>query len=402
MQKINPNFEFLIKNHKKQKGILLQGSSRSGKTISVIDFLIWYCCQNENKIINIVKQTYNEFKTTLYLDFNKRLNDFDLDNPFSRKKEVSYFKIFNNTINFLGADQDKKFHGASCDVLWLNEFIYVPKKVFDQSEMRCREFFIGDFNPSETFNYVFTNVMNRDDVVSIKTTFKDNPFISKGELNKILSYEPNERNILQGTADDYMWKVYGLGEKAEIKGAIYTKYKEIETYDFNNEEFYGIDFGYTSDPTSLTKYKREGNDIITELLIYEPIPEPSILAEKLEELNISKDKLIICDSSDRYANEDGVKNFVKELRNDFGFEAKKISKNKSKMYWLGKAKKYTINVVKNKLSKFALNELESYKMMEIQGISINKPEDKNDHYCDSFLYCFMSEEQSYNSSGIIW
>lgn len=392
-QKINPNFLFLFKNYKNEKikGLILQGSSRSGKTYSTIDFLIYYCSTNSNKTINIVKETYNEFKTTLYNDFRIRLTDFNLENPFIRLKEISSFKIHDNTINFLGADQEKKFHGAGADVVWFNEILHIPRPVFDQSEMRCKEFFIGDFNPSITHHWLFNNVMLRDDIASIKTTFIDNPFISQGELNKILSYEPNEKNIKQGTADSFMWEVYGKGNKAEIKGAIYKNYEESD-YSLDSEYFYGIDFGYVNDPTTLVRYKKEGNNIYTELLIYEPIPEPSILIEKLKELNIEDYLPIICDSSDRYVNENGVKNFVKSLR-EAGYEAKKVSKRKSKIFWLGESKRYKICVIKNNLSKLALQELENYRMAEIKGVSINKAEDKNDHFCDAFLYCFMSEEQ---------
>lgn len=393
-QKINANLKFLIQNYKNYKGIILQGSSRSGKTISIIDFIIYYCSQNSGKTINIIKETYNEFKTTLYLDFKMRLSDFDLDNPFLRKKEIASFNIFDNQINFLGADQDKKFHGASANIVWFNEALHISKQVFDQSEMRCRECFISDFNPSLTIHYLFDSVLTRNDVATIKTTFKDNPFISQGELSKILSYEPTPKNIEQGTADEYMWKVYGLGEKAEIKGAIYTKYKEIkDATELQDGYFYGLDFGFTVDPTALTRYKRVGNKIFTELLIYEPIPEPSILIQKLKSLGIENYLPIICDSSDRYVNEWGVKNFVRELQNA-GFEAMKVSKTKNKTFWLGETKIFEINVIKNDLSKFALKELEQYKMAEIKGISINKPEDGNDHFCDTFLYCFMSEENN--------
>ncbi len=389
--KFNRNLIFLNQNHKKFKGIVLQGSSRSGKTFSTIDFLIMYCARNQGKTINIVKETYNEFKTTLYLDFKKRLTDFGLDNPFLRKKEVATFDILGNTINFLGADQEKKFHGAGADVVWFNEALHIPKPVFDQAEMRCKEFFISDFNPSVTFHYIFDSVLTRDDVATIKTTFRDNPFISKGELNKILSYEPTPKNIMQGTADEYMWRVYGLGEKAEIKGAIYKHYEEI-TEPITDGYFYGLDYGFTSDPTSLVKYKRDGNNIKTELLIYEPFPEPSLLLQKLEDLGVERILPIVTDSSDRYVNENGVKNFTRELVLA-GYQAHKVSKTKSKIFWLGESKRYNIQVVKNDLSHFALKELESYQMAEIKGVSLNKPKDGNDHYCDAFLYAFMMEEQ---------
>lgn len=392
---INPNFVKLVKTYRSSnvRGLILQGSSRSGKTISCVDFIIWFCSQNNGKVINIVKETYNEFKTTLYDDFKKRLGDFGLDNPFDRLKEVASFDILGNKVNFLGADQEKKFHGASCDLLWVNEGIHISKKVFDQSEMRCRDFWFTDFNPSATSHWIFDSLAKREDVRQIKTTFKDNPFISSNERNKILSYEPTERNITQGTADEYMWKVYGLGEKAEVKGLIFNKWEISETK-IESGYYYGLDFGYTTDPTALVRYKKEGNNIFAELLIYEPISEPSLLISKLTELGIEKDIPIVCDSADRYVNEWGVKNYVHSLR-ECDYEAIKVSKKKSVIYWLGEMRTYKIIVLKNKLSILAAKELEGYRMQEIQGISINKPIDKDNHFIDALRYAFMMDFESF-------
>lgn len=392
---INPNFVALVQHFKspKTKGLIMQGSSRSGKTISCVDFVIWYCINNSGKTINVVKETYNEFKTTLYDDFKKRLDDFGLDNPFKRLQEVSTFKIFGNKINFLGADNEKKIHGAGCDVLWVNEAIHVSKKVFDQAEMRCRDFWFMDFNPSATSHWIFDSVEKREDVRTIKTTFKDNPFISASERGKILSYEPTEKNILQGTADETMWKIYGLGEKAEIKGLIFNKWTTTNE-PITEGYYYGLDFGYTTDPTALVKYKKEGNNIFCELLIYEPIPEPSLLIQKLEELKIEKHIPIICDSADRYVNEWGVKNYVNSLR-EADYEASKVSKRKSVMYWLGEMRTCNIVAFKNNLCTLAVKELENYRMQEINGISINKPIDKDNHFIDALRYAFMSDTESF-------
>ena len=48
------------------RGCVLEGGSRSGKTWSGIDFKVMLASRYEtNAVINVVKQTYNSFKTTL-------------------------------------------------------------------------------------------------------------------------------------------------------------------------------------------------------------------------------------------------------------------------------------------------------------------------------------------------
>ncbi len=81
MRKVNPNLTHLAHNYNNYRGIVLEGSSRSGKTWSIIDFLIWYTSTIQTGItINIIKETYNGFKTTLYEDFKRRLPDYGIDN----------------------------------------------------------------------------------------------------------------------------------------------------------------------------------------------------------------------------------------------------------------------------------------------------------------------------------
>jgi len=157
-----------------KSGLLLEGSSRSGKTTAAIDFQVMLTSTFEtNATINVIRDTYNSFKTTLYDDYAKRLSDFGIvDNPFLRKQEISTFKLFGNRVNFLGADGDlSKFMGAGSDYVYFNEVLDIPKEVFDQATMRCRKFWFADFNPKYADHYIFNSVMPRSDVGYLKTTY---------------------------------------------------------------------------------------------------------------------------------------------------------------------------------------------------------------------------------------
>lgn len=124
----NPNYKLLFDSIRNQeyneddeliggnRGCALEGSSRSGKTWSGVDIIIWLCLFVETKCtINIYRATYNEFKTTLYDDFKRRLDDFGLPNKFHNAEEIKSFKINGSTIYFLG---DGK-HGGGCDYAFL-------------------------------------------------------------------------------------------------------------------------------------------------------------------------------------------------------------------------------------------------------------------------------------------
>lgn len=400
-------------------GAVLEGSSRSRKTWSGV-FLIVYLALIKHKddgcTINLYRETYNEFKTTLYDDFKRILDMFGLPNKFQENDEVKSFKISKTKIHFLG---DGK-HGGSCDYAFFNEVMMQKYAVFDQVEMRCRKFWWMDYNPSFTQHWVFDRVLNRSDVAFIRTTYKDNPFISPTELNKIMGYEPwlpnsyvvtiegdlyyngreiddnnqpppHPTNIEAGTADLFLHKVYGLGIRGAMKGQIFKNIKWIEKFP-DLAHTYGMDLGFVHDPTALVKFAKEGNDVYLELLLYRPIATPEELDEELTRLGVSKFVPITSDSSDRYVSEkNGVVRMVRDLF-DLGWEVSKVSKNKSVIYWLQKMLGCQIHVVKNHLWQHVKDEQRNYVYMEVNGIEINKAVESGAHFFDGARYSFMSWE----------
>jgi len=238
---INPNFAHLYQIYEYNKSIdfsnpliaLLLGSSRSGKTISFVDWSILYCLlpENTNKTIFLIRDTYNSHKTTLYVDFDKRLRDFQMDSPFAKAKEVSQFNIFDNTFYFKGCDNPKSFEGAGCDVAYFNEVFDIQKVYFDAVEQRCKEMIVADSNPKYHESWIYDNLLKRPEVKMLHSTFADNPFCPPAQKRKILSYAPTPENIAAGTADEYRWQVYGLGQRCNLKTGyeFYSKFSRGRT-----------------------------------------------------------------------------------------------------------------------------------------------------------------------------
>ncbi len=396
MSIINPNLKFLRKSYydKNIEGCLLEGSSRSGKTWAIVDFLLWLCSKKEtNATIHILKETYNSFKTTLFEDFQRRLPDYEIhDSPFGRVENISRYNLFGNNIHFLSTDKPSKTLGSGCDYFWMNEILEISKAVFDQKEQRCRKFWWGDYNPSFTDHWLYDATDNRPDVQTLTTTFLDNPFVSAKEKKKILSYELTPENINNGTADEFLWKVYGLGQRGAMKGQIFKYVTWIE--EFPDIGFwYAMDFGFTNDPTCLVKVGIEQKNLYLELLIYEPIENPALINSMFKEIGIRKTKPIISDSSDKYTGENkGTVEMVKDLKK-MNWKISKVKKTKYVNYWISKLKEYKIHIVINNLSGFAKKEQQNYKWREINGIQINQPVDNYNHFWDSARYGLMGIEK---------
>ena len=383
MRWISPNLLYLHWALRNKSGALLEGSSRSTKTIASVDFIIYLCARKEtNATINVVRQTYNSHKTTLYDDFNRRLHDFGITSPFDNSKEVPSFKILGNKVNFLGADSADKFQGAGADYWYFNEILGIEKIIFDNAEQRCNKFWWGDFNPRFSQHWVYENIMKREDVGHIHTTFKNNPFISAVSKNKILSYQPTDENIKNGTADDYMWKVYGLGLRCAQTGLIFPYVNWINDFPEDIERvWFGLDFGFTNDPTALVKIAQKGNDLFFQEMLYKPIDNSDLLYQVI--FPIVNKNVTWADSADRYVGNQGSQGMVRELQKKGIniFKAKKFPG--SLVFGIDNLKKYRLNIVK---SDNFVKEQENYAWRTINGIAINEPIGDFDHLWSAARY----------------
>ena len=402
------------------KGVILEGSARSRKTFSVVDFIIYIGLYiDRTTVVTIIKETYVEFKTTLYNEFRTALNEFGLDNPFERLQEVGSFKIGKCRVTFVGADQPKKFDGLTSDLVYFNELLPISELIFRKAIMRCSWGWIADYNPSLTQHYVYDRVITRPDVGFLRTTFRDNPHVPIGQKNEILAYEPwlqdsyeidieqgeimyNNRpideknqppphpvNVPAGTADEFMWKVYGLGLRGAMKGTIFKNVSYID--EFPDLAFsYGLDFGFTVDPCTLTKCAEDENTIYIELLSYTPMETPEEIFNFCKSIDFDWSVTVTADSSDKYTSErKGAIEMVSSLRS-MGMNIYKVSKTKSVMFWLTSMRKKKIVFINNNLVKFAKIEAQNYIMQEIHGIEVNQPVDKFNHIFDSSRYRHMA------------
>lgn len=368
---INPNLKHLYNSHKEKRGVILEGSSRSGKTWSSVDFIVYLCTKNNGLTINIIKETYKSFKTTLYDDFNRRLPMMGIRSPFQNRQEVSTFKLFGNKVNLLGADSESIAHGVSCDYFYINEALDVAQGIFDQAEMRCRKFWWMDYNPKYTDHWIYNSVQPRQDVAFLKTTFKDNPYVSEPERRKILSYEPTEQNIQNGTADEYMWNVYGLGLRSAPEGLIFQHVTWLNKFPDNIERvYYGLDFGYTLSPSALSRVGVDGSNIYLEALHYGPTTTENELIPILKQH--CDGKIVWADSADP--------GMIGKLRaaNLQVYGANKF--HGSIKYGISILKKYKIHLIDHAGVR---REQSNYKFKEINGIRLDEPIDDFNHFFDA-------------------
>ncbi len=186
-------------------------------------------------------------------------HQYFVDKQWDKTNHIYTFET-GSKIEFFSVDQSEKVRGARRDRLFINEANNVPFMAFEELEVRTKEFIFLDYNPTSEF-WLFTEVIpKRTDVEQIILTYKDNEALSKEIINSI--EQRKERK-------DW-WQVYGLGQLGEIEGKIYKEWQIIS--DIPHEarlEAYGLDYGYTNDPTSIVAIYYYNGGYITDEICYQ-------------------------------------------------------------------------------------------------------------------------------------
>lgn len=209
-------------------------------------------------LTSIVSESFPHLRRGAMRDFLLIMKEhgYFKDSRWDKTNSVYSFET-GSTIEFFSADQPEKLRGARRDRLFLNEANNIPFEAFEELEVRTKDFVYIDFNPTTEF-WLFTEVLGkRDDTEHIILTYKDNEALSQ-EIVKSIEQRKNRPG---------WWKVYGEGQLGEVEGRIYTGWSIIDSIPHEARlERYGLDFGYTNDPTAIVAlYYYNGGYILDEI-----------------------------------------------------------------------------------------------------------------------------------------
>lgn len=304
------NYEFIDDdfNDPKIRGTVLQGSAGSGKTYSTLQWLILHAKAHSGKRIAIYRQFRQVAKESLVPDFKRILQeDMDhwmLEGDSWNGSDLVYTFENGSTIGFFGCDKLGKHKSKRVDISYFCEITEINRENFDEIVERSN-YFICDFNPSfEHFVYAFKG----DPTIGYhQSTYKDNTFLPKAQVDVIESYEPTEENKARGTANEYRWRVMGLGERARLKGLVFENWHETSDWPDARtceRDGFGCDVGFV-DPTTLIECKLHQGRIYVRQRVWEigmtDLPNPmqgnKNLIECMEDEDIPKDKPIYVDNA---------------------------------------------------------------------------------------------------------
>jgi len=375
--------------------IVNEGSSRSTKTFSILQFLISKAIESPVRI-TIARAKLTWIKTTVVPDFKEVMTThFEMWNDLNWNKSESVYYLENGSeVSFVGIDEPQKLHGRKQDYAWVNEAVEIEQAEFTQLLLRTTKQLILDYNPSYEQHWLYDKVIPRDDCTLIHSTYRDNPFLSQDIVDEIKRLKPTPENIAQGTADEVSWKIYGLGERAAHKGLIFAKAqicKELPPVSDRKKDFYGLDFGFTNDPSALTQcvvahgnlylrqriYKRGLTNIINPAN-----PRQPSIQQYLVEQQIPKRAKIWADAAEPKS--------IQDLRNAGWNVSPAVKGPDSVIVGLQTMLRYNIFITEDSID--LIKERNNYKWKEGKdGNLLNEPIDAWNHAIDAARYGAVME-----------
>ena len=318
------------------------------------------------------------------------------------------------TITFLGGcqiiitgmddkEKIKSIHGVTG--IWLEEATEFSYDDFKQIDLRLRGMLwdykqiIMTFNPIDEKHWIRQNLFTDELQAKIESgikvvrkefqqmiegklityamtimhsTYKDNRFIDdeyKAKLEQLVHEDSN------------YFKIYTLGVWGVLKGLIFEHWEICKQWpgEFDSGG-YGLDFGFTVDPTAVIEAGFNGNDLYLKEHLYEYKLTNRDIASKLKEITKGKaNKMTVADSAEPKS--------ITEI-NQYGHTCIPCAKGKdSVIYGIQKIKQFNIHIDYN--SPNLVKELQGYKWAENKDGEPKyprKPVDYNNHLIDAGRY----------------
>jgi phage terminase large subunit len=354
------------------------GGTRSGKTYALLQWCIVKALENK-EIITIVRKTIPSLKRTVMKDFKDVMLMIGVwnENDFNISDRI--YSFYNDSIiQFISTDDAEKLRGLKSTILWLEEANEIDEESYFQLQIRTTGPIILSYNPTVS-PYHWIRVMG--DCSRYFTTYKNNPYLDSTVKKAIEELR---------TSNPKAWKVYGLGEWVGNEKAIF----EFNTIEWIPDEAelvcFGLDFGYSADPTALCSIWKMNN----ELYLLEHCYEKGMTTSDIDNM-LSK----VVEGRQEIWADSAEPRLIDELYK-LGYNIRPVVKGKDSInFGIQVMQNYKINIPKS--CQNLTNEFYSYEWSTDRfGKQLDKPIDYMNHLIDAARYgCMMRLSNKATSAG---
>lgn len=277
----------------------------SGKTFSIMQVMVFLTLatvykneegRQENIKSLVVGQDVPNLKKGAISDFNEVIdiiiNSFPencrhfFDYTYNKTDKTVFFKANNSELQFSSFQNKQSAKAGKRHFVFINEANGIAWTIAEQLMFRAKIRTFLDYNPDAPF-WVHNKFIGKEGTKVIYSNLSHNKFIP--EKNRI-------EIIAKGKANASFHRVYVLGKTGATEGVVFPNVRWVQSMPtLYKKESFGMDFGFTNDPSTMIRVVLSEGKIYAELMLYQKGMTGSDIGNWLKKIGFSKKKRIFTD-----------------------------------------------------------------------------------------------------------
>ena len=372
---------------------VVKGSRGSKKSTTISMWIIYNMMKYPLANTLVVRRVFNTHKDSTYTQLKWASNNLGVSHlwKFSKSPLEATYIPTGQKILFRGLDDPMSItsitveHGHLCWCWFEEAFQVMNEDDFNKIDMSIRgEMPPGyfkqitlSFNPWSEKHWLkrrFFDIKD-DDILASTTTYKCNEYLGEDDIQVFEKMKLNNPR---------RYNIEGLGNWGIAEGLVYENFEELE-FDIedikrrnNIKSAFGLDFGYTNDPTAFicTLVDLDNKEIYIFDEHYQKAMTNKMISDMIKYKGYSKE-MIIADSSEPKSIDDIQRNGIYRI-----LPAKKGKDSiLNGIQFIQDFKIYVHPKCEN-----TIVELLNYVWSNKEGVNINKPIDEYNHLMDALRY----------------
>ncbi len=379
------------------------GGGGSGKSHFVVQKMIYKYLKYPNRKCLVIRKIGNTLRDSIYALFKSVLSDWNLYEDIEFRDTLLTIAFPNGSqFIFKGLDDSEKIKSiANIDDIIIEEATDITVEDFSQLNLRLRSKNPYNqihlmYNPVSKSNWVFEYWHNRkldlSTTMVLHTTYRDNRFLPADYI-----YAMEE---MKETNPTY-YKIYALGEFATLDKLVFTNW-QVHSFDYhelirenkNIKAVFGLDWGYTNDPTAFICALID--EVDKRIYLFNEFQERGLLnnqiAQKITDMGFGKE-IIIADGAEPKSIDELYRNGIIRIKS-----AKKGAD--SILNGIQFIQQHEVIIHPNCVH--IAEEFQNYTWQKDKnGIYINKPIDKYNHGIDALRYALEGTNHTSNKLKVL-
>lgn len=372
--------------------MVFYGGGGSGKSKFAVQRTVLKCLRlsgNRKRKVLVVRNVLNTVRDSVFAEFKAVINEWNLHSFVKITESYLTIEFANGSeIIFKGMDDEEKIKSIQgITDIFVEEATEISQDKYEQLQIRLRNKkarhnqIILCYNPIGKDNWVYPYFHEQgypleDDCIVAHTNYTHNRFLPQENINMLENMKET---------NPYKYKVYALGEFASLGKGIYENFveREFDEYELRKQgikAYFGVDFGYTNDPSTLVKvYVDEVN---RKMYIADEMYQKGMLNKEIYTwINMRGylGEVITADSSEPKSIEEIKRSGVRRMKG--------ARKGKDSIIH-GIQFIQAFEIIVHPRCKNAVVELQNYTWKKDKSTNeyVNVPEDKYNHLLDALRY----------------